>query len=115
MEFSQARAVEPGGVRPSSAHAKLMEGRAREAHQRAMDAAHALTPYEVIDLDTDESHGTYETLAEARRRLRFDGLSEYQIWRGDRLVEECGGNAVDPENIYSLSSIRQSIEEERKR
>ncbi len=38
--------------------------------------------YEVIDLDTDESHGIYDTLSEARGCVRFDDLEAYSIWQG---------------------------------
>lgn len=40
-------------------------------------------PYEVINLDTDESHGVYETLEEARGCVAFDKLRAYSIWRGE--------------------------------
>jgi hypothetical protein len=39
-------------------------------------------PYEVINLDTEESHGVYETLEEARGCVQFDKLHAYSIWRG---------------------------------
>lgn len=39
-------------------------------------------PYQVIDLDTDEDRGVYETLDEARGCVRFDRLRAYQIWQG---------------------------------
>jgi hypothetical protein len=39
-------------------------------------------PYEVIDLDTEESHGIYDTLSEARGCVQFDRLRAYAIWRG---------------------------------
>lgn len=70
--------------------------------------------YEVFNLETDESHGTYDTLSEARGCVRFDRLETYSIWRGDVRVECCDDDH-DPENIYGLASIRQSIEEDRAR
>jgi hypothetical protein len=45
--------------------------------------------YEVINLDTDESHGVYETLGEARGCVQFDRLRAYSIWRGDIRIECC--------------------------
>ncbi len=79
--------------------------------------------YEVINLDTDESHGVYETLCEARGCVRFDSLRAYQIWQGEEdadgdfagniRVESCEPYEPDPENIYGLASIRQSIAEDR--
>jgi hypothetical protein len=39
-------------------------------------------PYEVINLDTDESHGIYETLDMARGCIEYDRLQAYQIWQG---------------------------------
>jgi hypothetical protein len=38
--------------------------------------------YEVINLTTDESHGVYKSLDEARGCVRFDRLGAYSIWRG---------------------------------
>lgn len=78
--------------------------------------------YEVINLETEESHGIYDSLDEARGCVQFDGLQSYQIWRGrmddgefcgELPVETCEPD-VDPENIYGLASIRQSIEADRK-
>jgi hypothetical protein len=40
-------------------------------------------PYEVINLDTEESHGVFETLGEARGCVQFDRLRAYSIWQGD--------------------------------
>lgn len=39
--------------------------------------------YEVIDLHTDESHGIYDSIAEARGCVRFDRLRAYAIWLVD--------------------------------
>jgi hypothetical protein len=45
--------------------------------------------YEVINLDTDESHGEYDSLEQARGCVRFDRLRAYQIWSGNLRVENC--------------------------
>ena len=45
--------------------------------------------YEVIDLETGDSHGLYDCLGEARGCVRYDRLTAYQIWRGNVRVEEC--------------------------
>ena len=44
--------------------------------------------FEVINLATEESHGVYETLTEARGCARYDRLREYSIWHNDSLVEQ---------------------------
>jgi hypothetical protein len=38
--------------------------------------------YEVVDLTTDESAGTFAKLSDARGFIRLAKLSAYQIWRG---------------------------------
>lgn len=70
--------------------------------------------FELIDLNTDETHGSFETLMEARGAVRFDRLTAYEIWRNDVRVESCTGY-FDPENIYNTPSIAQSIREDRAR
>lgn len=40
------------------------------------------------NIDAHESHGVYDTLDEARGCVEFDGLRDYEIWQGDRIVEE---------------------------
>lgn len=40
-----------------------------------------MTTFEVVNLDTDESHGIYETLAEARGAVRYDRLRAFEIRR----------------------------------
>jgi hypothetical protein len=45
--------------------------------------------YEVINLHTDESHGEYATLDEARGAVRFDRLTAYSIWHNDVRVQHC--------------------------
>ena len=37
-------------------------------------------PYEVINVNTGESHGTYETLERARGCVEFDQLKNWEIW-----------------------------------
>jgi hypothetical protein len=46
-------------------------------------------PYTVINLDTDESHGDFETLSEARGCVRYDRLRAYAIWHKNVRVECC--------------------------
>lgn len=45
--------------------------------------------YEVFNLDTDESHGAFGTLSEARGCVAFDKLRAYSIWRNDVRIEHC--------------------------
>lgn len=45
--------------------------------------------YEVIDLNSEESHGSFETLDEARGCVRFDRLSAYSIWHNNVRIECC--------------------------
>lgn len=45
--------------------------------------------FEVINLSTDESHGEYETLEQARGCVRFDRLRAYSIWSNNIRVECC--------------------------
>ena len=45
--------------------------------------------YEVFDLNTDEQHGSYATLDEARAAVRYDRLRAYSIWRENVRVEHC--------------------------
>jgi len=77
--------------------------------------------YEVLNLETDESHGVYDTLGEARGCVQFDRLKFYAIWGGDYDADgefnttirvECCEDDADPENIYGLPSIAQSIAED---
>jgi hypothetical protein len=49
-------------------------------------------PFEVFNTETDECHGTYETLDQARGCVKFDRLVAFEIWRGSVRVECC-----DPE------------------
>lgn len=52
--------------------------------------------YEVINLETEESHGEFDTIAEARGCVRYDKLTAYSIWNEGRVRVECcepyGGN-----------------------
>jgi hypothetical protein len=45
--------------------------------------------FTVYDLNTDECHGEYETLEQARRCVRFNKLREYSIWNENVRVECC--------------------------
>ena len=46
--------------------------------------------FDVIARPSNESHGIYNTLDEARGCVEFDRLRDYEIWQGDRIVEEEG-------------------------
>jgi hypothetical protein len=48
--------------------------------------------FDLINLDTDESHGLFATLDEARGAARFDHLRRYQIWLGNSRIVD-----VDPD------------------
>jgi DNA methylase len=45
--------------------------------------------YEVINLKTDESHGEYDSLDQARGCVAFDRLTHYSIWHDSVRVEFC--------------------------
>ncbi len=45
--------------------------------------------FNVINLETDESHGEFETLAEARGAVRYDKLKAYEIWSEKGRVINC--------------------------
>lgn len=51
--------------------------------------------YEVINHETDESHGKYETLDEARGAVRYDRLKSWSLWSLDadgdlhHRIEQC--------------------------
>lgn len=72
--------------------------RARESRRihAALAALAQRTMFDVIDLSTDESHGLFETLERARGCVEFDGLTAYQIWRGDNLIV-----SVEPEQVWA--------------
>lgn len=57
-------------------------------------------PYKVVDLETDESHGRYESLDEARGCVLFDRLERWAIWH-DRLgrVEWCDPYDGDDDRV----------------
>ena len=38
--------------------------------------------FEVYNLETDESHGTFPTYEQAMGAVRYDKLTQYQIWQG---------------------------------
>ena len=43
--------------------------------------------YEVINVETGESHGTYETLERARGCVEFDDLKDWEIWENGQCVD----------------------------
>lgn len=45
-------------------------------------------PFELVDLHSETSHGRYASLAEARRAARRGHLHAYEIWKGDRRIEQ---------------------------
>jgi hypothetical protein len=63
--------------------------------------------FEVIDLETEESQGFFETLDEARGCVRFNRLRAYSIWREDDLdtvghsvrVEHCDPYTGDDDRV----------------
>lgn len=55
--------------------------------------------YEVFDLNTDESHGSYRTLDEARGAVRYDRLKAYDIWRNNVRVECCDPYEGDDDRV----------------
>jgi hypothetical protein len=79
--------------------------------------------YQVWNLATDESHGSFETLSEARGAVKFDRIQKhYEIQKIDDQSNfvarvECRDDSqdCDPENIYNSPSIAQSIAEDRRR
>jgi hypothetical protein len=62
--------------------------RARESRaiHAKLAAHHRRTSFEVINLKDGESHGLYPTMGEAIGCVEFDGLTEFQVWRGDALL-----------------------------
>lgn len=46
-----------------------------------------------------ESHGTYDTLEEARGCVEFDRLRYYEIWDADELIEQC--LPPEPGSVYA--------------
>lgn len=55
--------------------------------------------YEVIDLNTDESHGEFDSLAEARGCVAYDRLTNYSIWCGNIRVEHCDPPDTDDDRV----------------
>ena len=43
--------------------------------------------YQIINIETGESHGIFHTLDEAQRQIVSDKLTTFDIWNGDELVE----------------------------
>jgi hypothetical protein len=72
--------------------------------------------YEVINLDTDESHGLYETLEEARGAVRYDKLRAYSIWLlidGDLdcRLENCDPYDGDDDRVKQGLGMRNASED----
>ena len=44
--------------------------------------------YEVFERPSNESHGIYDTLDEARGCVEFYRLRDFEIWMGDHIVDE---------------------------
>ena len=58
--------------------------------------------YEVFDLSdptTDDQHGSYRTLDEARAAVRYDRLRAYSIWRDNVRVENCDPYDGDDDRV----------------
>jgi hypothetical protein len=57
--------------------------------------------YEVFDLssDSDDQHGSYRTLDEARAAVRYDRLKAYSIWRDNVRVENCDPYEGDDDRV----------------
>lgn len=57
--------------------------------------------FEVIDLNTDESHGKYATLEQARGCVEFDRLRAYSIWNNatSTRVEQCDPYEGDDDRV----------------
>lgn len=55
--------------------------------------------YEVFDLVTDDSHGEFETLEEARGAVRYDKLKAYSIWKDNIRVEACEPYEGDDDRV----------------
>jgi hypothetical protein len=79
--------------------------------------------YQVLNGMTDEVHGMFDTLSEARGCVAFDKIqASYEIRTVDddgnflqRIEYRDDSTYTDSENIYNLPSMRQSIEEDRRR
>lgn len=70
-----------------------------------------LSGYTVINLDTDEEHGQFETLAEARGCVRFDRLKAYSIWAGSVRVENCDPYTGDDDRVKQGLGLRNASED----
>ena len=67
--------------------------------------------YEVIDLDTEETQGTYETLDEARGAVRFNRLRAYSIWQNENVrVEHCDPYDGDDDRIKQALGLPNASE-----
>ena len=68
--------------------------------------------YEVIDLTTDEQHGSYATLDEARAAVRYDRLKAYAIWRDNVRVECCDPYDGDDDRVKQAMGEPNASESE---
>lgn len=70
--------------------------------------------YELIDLDTDEPMGEFETVPEARKEIRRSKLRAYAIYRiddrGSVRVEQCDPYEGDDDRVKQ--ALGQSNESE---
>lgn len=71
--------------------------------------------YEVLNTDTEQSHGVFRSLSEARGCVAYDDLTEWVIYGPMGRVASSEDMDFDPENIYNTPSIAQSIAEDRAR
>lgn len=55
--------------------------------------------YEVINLDTNETQGHFETLEEARGCVRYNRLRAYSIWHNNVRVECCDPYDGDDDRV----------------
>jgi hypothetical protein len=68
--------------------------------------------YVVIDLDTDESQGGFETLGEARGCVLYNRLRAYSIWHNDVRVECCDPYEGDDDRIKQALGLPNASEAE---
>lgn len=66
--------------------------------------------YEVINLDTDESRGEFDTLDEARGCVRYDRLRAYAIWHDNVRVECCDPYDGDDDRVKQALGLPNASE-----
>jgi hypothetical protein len=92
---------------------KIKLGWSKEDHDKedAMNSPEVRAGfYEVIDLDTDEQHGSYATLDEARAAVRYDRLKAYAIWRDNVRVECCEPYEGDDDRVKQALGLPNESE-----